>query len=129
MTVTARDVALIAVGGAAGSVLRYLVASFIGPDAGRSTHWHWHTFVVNVSGAFVIGLLLVLAAKYGWPGWWRPFLAVGVLGGYTTFSTYALEVVDLALRGQSGLAAGYATGSVFAAVGGCWLGIMVGRAI
>lgn len=124
-----RDIALIAAGGAVGSVMRYIVAGWIGPAAGRTAHWHWHTFAVNASGAFLIGLLLVLAAKFGWPGWWRPLLAVGVLGGYTTFSTYSLEVVEMALQGQSGLAAGYAAGSVFAAVGGCWVGIMLGRAL
>jgi CrcB protein len=89
----------------------------------------WHTFVVNASGAFAIGLLLVLSTRLGWPGWWRPLIAVGVLGGYTTFSTFSLEIVDLASRGHSGLAAGYAAGSLAAGVAGCALGMAVGRVV
>lgn len=126
MSVT-RDIALVALGGAAGSVLRYGVGRVVGQQSVGSAQWHWHTFAVNVSGAFVIGLLLVLAARLGWPSWWRPLLAVGVLGGYTTFSTYALEVVEMGLAGRPTLAAGYAIGSLVAGVLGCWLGILVGR--
>jgi fluoride exporter len=122
-----RDVLLVAVGGAVGSVMRYGVGKVMGPAADNAVPWH--TFAVNVTGAFVIGLLLVLAARQGWPGWWRPLLAVGVLGGYTTFSTFSLEVVELALRGQAGLAAGYAVGSVVLGLVGCAAGIALGRAV
>jgi CrcB protein len=123
----ARDLALVAVGGAFGSVLRYSVGRLMGPQADVTIPWH--TLAVNVTGAFAIGLLLVIAAKGGWPGWWRPLIAVGVLGGYTTFSTFSLEVVELALHGRIAASAAYAGGSLAAGVAGCAAGIAVGRSL
>ena len=122
-----RDLVLIGVGGALGSMLRYLVGRLMAPHTGFALPWQ--TFVVNATGAFAIGLLIVLAAKGGWPGWWRPFIAVGILGGYTTFSTFSLEVVELTLKGSGGLAAAYAGGSVAAGVVGCAAGVFLGRAL
>ncbi len=122
-----RDIALVALGGATGSVLRYLVGRLMGPQADVSVPWH--TIIVNVSGAFVIGLLIVLAARGGWPGWWRPLIAVGILGGYTTFSTFSLEVVELGLRGRWGVAAGYAAASMLLGFAACALGIALGRSV
>lgn len=122
-----RDFALVAIGGAAGASLRYLVGRLMGPQADIAIPWH--TFAVNISGAFVLGLFVVLAGRQGWPGWWRPLIAVGVLGGYTTFSTFTLETVELALHGRGLAAAGYAVGSVVAALVGCALGIAAGRSV
>jgi CrcB protein len=122
-----RDIALIALGGAAGSVARYFVGRLMGPQADASIPWH--TLAVNVTGAFIIGLLLVLAARLGWPSWWRPLLAVGLLGGYTTFSTFSLEVVELAMRGAWWPAAAYGFGSLAAGVAAAGLGILLGRAV
>lgn len=127
MSVHTRDVLLIAIGGALGAVLRHTVGRVVGPQVGPSIPWH--TFAINVSGAFAIGLLLVLSARFGLPAWWRPLIAVGVLGGYTTFSTYSLEVVDLAMQGRPLLAGSYALGSVIAGVVGCGLGVWLGRSV
>jgi CrcB protein len=127
MSLHARDILLVALGGAIGSVARYLVGRLMGPTA--DSPFPWHTFVVNATGAFVIGLVLVLAARQGWPGWWRPLLAVGILGGYTTFSTLSLEIVELGLRGSSIIAAVYGLGSLLAGVLGALAGIMIGRAV
>lgn len=122
-----KDMALVALGGAIGSVLRYSVGRVMGPQADTSIPWH--TFAVNASGAFAIGLLLVIAARSGWPAWWRPLIAVGILGGYTTFSTFSLEVVELGLRGHFVVAAGYAIGSLSAGIAGCAAGIAIGRSL
>ena len=127
MNVHLRDVLLVAVGGAAGAVLRYGVGKLAGVQADTSIPWH--TFAVNVTGAFVLGLLIVAAARQGWPGWWRPLLGVGLLGGYTTFSTFSMEVVELGLRGAPLLAGGYALGSLFAGILGAACGILLGRAV
>lgn len=82
------DVLLVALGSAAGGVVRYLLAARIAPRA--LPYLPWGTFVVNVSGCFLIGLLYAMLAgrhaEHAWPGW-RPLLGVGFLGGYTTFST------------------------------------------
>jgi len=99
----------------------------MGPTADTSVPWH--TFAVNVTGAFAIGLLLVLAARQGWPAWWRPLIAVGVLGGYTTFSTFSLETVELAMRGHYATATAYALGSLIVGIAGCAFGIALGRAL
>jgi CrcB protein len=122
-----RDLLLVAVGGALGSVVRYGVGKLMGPQLTATVPWQ--TFFVNATGAFLIGLLLVSAARLGWPAWWRPFLAVGILGGYTTFSTFALETVELALRGSYALAAAYSLGSLLVGVGAAAAGIMLGRAV
>jgi CrcB protein len=120
-----RDVLLVAAGGALGSVARYGVGRLMGPQPGGGIPWQ--TFLVNATGAFLIGLLLVAAARLGWPGWWRPLLAVGILGGYTTFSTFALETVELAMGGAYVTAGGYALGSLVVGLAAAAAGIAVGR--
>lgn len=122
-----RDLLLVAAGGALGSAARYGVGKLIGPQL--SGQVPWQTFIVNATGAFLIGLLLVAAARLGWPGWWRPFLAVGILGGYTTFSTFALETVELAMRGSYLTAGGYAVGSLAVGLVAAAAGIFFGRAL
>jgi CrcB protein len=122
-----RDLLLVAAGGALGSVARYGVGKAFGPQLTATVPWQ--TFFVNATGAFIIGLLLVASARLGWPGWWRPFLAVGILGGYTTFSTFALETVELAMRGSWGVAAAYSLGSLAVGLGAAAAGIFLGRAV
>ncbi len=108
-------------------MLRYGVGALMGPTA--DTRVPWHTFAVNTSGAFVLGALIAIAARHGWPGWWRPLLAVGLLGGYTTFSTFALESTELALRGMHLTSALYAMGSLVLGMLAAWVGLLAGRAV
>jgi CrcB protein len=117
----------VATGGAAGSALRYGIGRLMGTTA--DAVFPWHTFLINATGSFAIGLLLVAASRLGWPGWWRPLLAVGLLGGYTTFSTFALETVELMLRGSYGIAGAYAIGSLAVGIGAAAAGILLGRAV
>ena len=121
-----RDLLLVAAGGAIGSAARYGVGRWMGLQGSAVP---WPTLLVNATGAFAIGLLLVAAARLGWPGWWRPFLAVGILGGYTTFSTFSLETVELVLRGSYGTAAGYAIGTLVVGMIACGGGIALGRSV
>jgi CrcB protein len=125
VTIQARDLAMVAAGGAIGAVLRYLVGRAMGPQADSAVPWH--TLFVNVTGAFVLGLLIAVAARHGWPGWWRPFVAVGILGGYTTFSTFSIESVELILRGHSATGLAYAFGSLGIGMLAAWLGLLTGR--
>lgn len=127
MTSAMRDLLLVAAGGALGSAARYGAGRLMGPQLTGAVPWH--TFLVNATGAFAIGLLLVAAARLGWPGWWRPLLAVGILGGYTTFSTFALETVELALRGSWGVAAAYSFGTLACGLLAAAGGILLGRAV
>lgn len=117
--------ALVAVGGAVGSVFRYA----IGRAVPTSAHgFPWGTFLVNVSGCFLLGLLMVFVSEIWRPGrYLRPFLGVGVLGGYTTFSTVTGEIRGLAGAGAWLLANTYLLDSVVGGLAAVWLGVIVAR--
>lgn len=87
----------VAAGGALGSVLRYISVSLLGRWLG--TGFPWGTVFVNLSGSFIMGVLAELAAqKLNIPEPLRAFLFVGILGGFTTFSTFSLDMVSLINR-------------------------------
>ena len=79
---------LVGAGGFCGATLRYVVGAFVSARAGDA--WPWGTFLINVSGCFLIGLLVSSLARPGVDEAWRFLLPVGFVGGYTTFSTYCL---------------------------------------
>src|SRR4051795_5688952 len=82
-----------ALGGVVGALARWGVARALPSPAGG---WPWATLLVNLTGCALIGFLLaVLLARFPTSPWLRPFLVTGVLGGYTTFSTFAVETVRL----------------------------------
>jgi fluoride exporter len=118
----------VAVGGAAGALGRWGVDRLI--ERRSFAVFPWSTFVVNVSGCLLIGAVVAaLVDRHHTPLWLRTGLVIGLLGGYTTFSTFAQETLDL-LRGDAvevatGLA--YAGGSVVAAVLAVAAGAAVGR--
>ncbi|WP_347058619.1 fluoride efflux transporter CrcB [Blastococcus sp. HT6-30] len=104
---------LAALGGALGSLARWSLAEAVPTSPGG---WPWATLLVNLTGCLLLGALLAaLTASSPEPGWARPLLGVGVLGGYTTYSTFAVEVVALVEGGAPVWAAGYVLAS---AVGG-----------
>lgn len=116
-----------ALGGALGALARWGVAGALPRDPGG---WPWATLLVNVTGCLVLGLLLglVFARSPAHP-WLRPFLGTGVLGGFTTYSAFAVETVQLADAGRPGLAAGYVAASVLGGVAASALGTLAGRAL
>lgn len=120
-------VAAIAAGGALGSLARWAVAEALphAPDEIAVSTW-----VVNVTGALVIGALMHLVTEV-WPPTRlvRPFWGVGVLGGYTTFSTYALDMHHLLAAGQVGRAAVYYVGTLLTGLIAVWLGLAGARTI
>ena len=89
----------VAIGGALGAVARWGISENFATDPS----FPWPTFVANISGSFLLGVVLVLGERFhprkhrAWARLWRPFLATGVLGGFTTFSTFALELVQLSI--------------------------------
>lgn len=116
---------LVALGGGAGSWLRFAVGRAVGASA-----FPWATLTVNVFGSFAMGLLAGWLARHGQGGEaWRLLLAVGVLGGFTTFSAFSLELADLIERGSLGLAASYALISVAAGLAGLFAGLALVRAL
>ncbi len=117
---------IVFLGGGFGAALRHgvniLAARYLGAT------FPWGTLIENVSGSFVMGLLVAYFAFKGDAAQpWRLFLATGVLGGYTTFSAFSLEVVLLYERGDIALAALYVLLSVGLAVGGLFAGLALVR--
>ncbi len=114
---------LAASGGALGALARWGLSLALPSPGG----WPWATLLVNHSGCLLLGALLApLAHRSPQPSWARPFLGVGVLGGYTTYSTFAVEVVDLVDDGAVALAIGYLLASV---VGGILAVALGARAV
>ena len=108
-------------GGALGAGARHLVGQLTLPLFGAA--FPYGTLTVNLLGGLLMGLLAGSLVRFGADGEpWRLFLGVGVLGGFTTFSSFSLDTVVLAERGALGLAAGYVAvsviGSIAALVGG-----------
>jgi CrcB protein len=116
----------VGIGGFAGSIVRYAIGTWIG---GRvSTAFPVGTFVINVSGSFLLGLVMGLGETRLLPPPVRPLVAIGFVGGYTTFSTFTYETVRLLEQGSL-LAAGVnAVASVLLGLAAALLGLAVGRA-
>jgi CrcB protein len=119
--------AAIALGGGLGSVARYLISTAIPVRPG---HFPWATFLINLGGCFALGLLMVFVIEI-WPPrrYVRPFAGIGVLGGFTTFSTFAVEVRGLAAHGARALADAYTLNSLVAGVAAVWCGIALARLV
>ena len=119
---------LVAIGGGAGAALRYHAGRWIGTIVGLSTAFPWATFAINLIGSFAMGLLAGWLLKFGSGDEnWRLLLGVGVLGGFTTFSAFSLEMALLIERGELALAASYAGFSVIGGVAGLFLGLALMR--
>lgn len=115
----------IAIGGGLGTLGRYGISRAI-PVSPNT--FPWATFATNLSGAFVIGVFLTLILERFQPTRFaRPFFAIGVLGGFTTYSTMAVETVTLCKDGYPVLGIGYLLASVFAGLACCYLGIVLAR--
>jgi CrcB protein len=118
----------VAVGGAAGSVTRYLVDGWVLDRTG--TAFPYGTLVINLSGSFVLGLLAALTMDRALlPAEVRAPLMIGFLGAYTTFSTLMLESWRLLEAGQVALAVANAAGSVVVGLVAVAAGLLLGRAI
>lgn len=113
----------VALGGALGSVGRYLVAAVWLPAAGPNA-WPWGTLLVNVLGSFLYGLLFaVLTAYIPHAATLRVALLAGFLGGFTTFSSFSFETVRLFQEGQPVIATGYVLASVLSCLLAVWIGL------
>lgn len=119
----------VAIGGAIGSVMRYLMMVFVGHYTGNE--FPYGTVIVNITGSLVMGLLI------GWMARATPahadnirlFVAVGVLGGYTTFSTFSLDAITLMEEGKYTAMSVYIVASVACSLVGLLAGLQIVRAI
>lgn len=117
----------ISIGAVLGANTRFLVGGWIAERWGTS--FPLGTLVINVSGSLLIGLILALSTDRLTPEWFRPLLAIGFLGSYTTFSTFSFETLALVQSGALGLAAVNIVASVGAAFAGVYAGTVLARLI
>lgn len=124
----------IAVGGALGSLARYWMAGAI--DSRFNTNFPWGTVLVNIAGSFAIGIFAAMAAGDGRWGQGailtdnaRLFLIVGICGGFTTFSSFSLQTLNLLRDGLLLKAGGNVGISVIACVAATWAGLALMQAI
>lgn len=120
-----RTLAVIAAGGVAGSLLRYGLGVLFPSAPG----FPWTTLFINVTGCLLIGVLMVAVTEI-WtaPSWVRPLLGIGVLGGYTTFSTYVADIGLLVAGDASRAALVYLVVTPLLALAAVWAGTAATRA-
>lgn len=118
--------AVVFIGAGVGGTIRHFMNIHVARMLG--THFPWHTFVINITGSLVMGLVAGwFAMKGAGEGHLRLFLATGILGGYTTFSAFSLDAVLLWERGERLLAATYVGGSVALSILGLVIGLWTMR--
>lgn len=116
----------VAAGGAVGAIARYSVTAAVPRWLGHG--FPWGTVIVNILGSLLMGLLIdIMARRWSAPPEARVFLVTGLLGAFTTFSTFSLDVVTLYERGALAAAAAYVVGSVVVGVLALFVGLWLGR--
>lgn len=116
---------IVFIGGGIGAAMRHGVNLFCARMFGL--HFPYGTLTVNIVGSIVMGLLTAYFAFKGGSQPWRMFLTTGVLGGFTTFSAFSLDVAVLYERGETGLATFYVVASVAASIAGLFAGLALVR--
>lgn len=134
MSVSLLQYLLIGLGGALGSMLRFGISSWIDAGSTQKTGpiFPWGTIVVNITGCLLIGFIATISSPDGrllLSSYTRQFIMIGILGGYTTFSSFSLQALTLAQSGQWGGAAANVLLSVVLCLVGVWLGSVAAGAI
>lgn len=123
-----RNILIVGTGGFIGSVMRYLVQVFV--EKGLATTFPWGTFIANIAGSFIIGIVFAFAEKGNLiNSEWRLFLAVGICGGFTTFSSFAYNNLTMLKENSFGQLFWNVGGSLFFGILAVYLGIILVRAI
>ena len=118
---------LVMAGGAIGAALRFGLSRAVPIVAGA---WPWATFAANVVGSLLMGVLAFWLVRKGAQGEQvRLLLGVGLLGGFTTFSAFSLEVAQMIENGQLTMAFGYAVASVLVALSALFAGVALAKAV
>ncbi len=113
-----KNILLVGLGGALGSMLRYAFSYWF-----KHSSFPLASFLVNIIGSFIIGLVFAYALRYeSFALNWRLFLAAGICGGFTTFSAFSLESLQLLQQQRIGLFFIYVMGSLLLGLAATWLG-------
>lgn len=124
------NLGLVAIGGAVGSVARYAMSTSVSQwviGMSPATRFPWGTWSVNLLGGLVMGILAGLAMRHAWfDNTWRLLLMTGLMGGFTTFSAFGLETLNLILLKHWGVALSYALSSLVLGVLATALGMALG---
>ena len=121
-----QQIMLVALGGSVGAVARFLSTTAITAAWGRA--FPFGTLIVNVTGAFAIGtLFVVFGERLAGAQAWRALFITGLLGGFTTFSAFSLETVQLIEAGEPARALLYVAASVVLCLVACWIGMVLTR--
>lgn len=118
--------AAIFVGGCAGGVARYGLNQTWPASDGK---FPWTIFAINTSGAFVLALVIIIAADVLPSRYLRPLLGTGFCGAFTTFSSIVVSFDELVAHDHAGVAASYLAASIIAGLAAAWLGLVTGRVI
>jgi CrcB protein len=119
---------MVGIGGCLGSVVRFWLGGYIGSKMGA--RFPYGTFVINITGSFLIGLVFaLLTVKTQWSPNWRYLIPIGFLGGYTTFSSFEYETLRAMQDGQIRVGFLYVALSVVVGFVAAWGGVTAGRAI
>lgn len=119
---------MVAMGGAAGSVLRFWVGTYVSSRLG--TRFPYGTFLINVTASFLIGFVLaVLADRADWSPNWRYLIPIGFIGGYSTFSTFEYETFRVFQEGELLISGLNVALSVVVGFFSVWLGVITGSAV
>jgi CrcB protein len=119
---------VVGIGGCLGSILRFWLGNYVGSKMG--TRFPYGTFVINITGSFLIGLVFAfLTERSEWSPYWRYLIPIGFIGGYTTFSSFEFETLRTIQEGQVGIGLLYVTSSVVLGLAAVWGGLIAGRAL
>jgi CrcB protein len=119
---------MVGIGGFVGAIVRFALGNYIGNRFG--SRFPYGTFVINISGSFLIGFVLtMLAQRFDLSPNWRYLIPIGFIGAYTTFSTFEYETLRTVQGGQILMAFANVSLSVIVGFAAVWLGVVAGRAL
>jgi CrcB protein len=116
---------VVGIGGFIGANARFVVGQWAAQKWGIA--FPYGTFIINVTGSFILGLFATLALRFAWNDNWRLLIAIGFVGAYTTFSTFEYETLQLVAQGTWGRALGNILGSVLCGFAAAYIGVVVAR--